>query len=260
MGNLIETAVLGGAMSLALATASQAGSAKPTIVLVHGAFAESASWNGVISELIRDGYPVVAADNPLRSVAGDAAHVASVVRSVKGRAVLVGHSYGGAVISAAADPGSNVKALVYVAAFAPEVGESSLQLTTRFAGSSLGPTLAAPVDLPNGEQNLYISQDKFPAQFAADVRPSEARLMAVAQRPVTQGALAERAVRAAWKTIPSWWVYGTADRNIPPKTLAFMADRAHARKSLAVAGASHLVMVSHPREVADLIEDAAMAR
>ena len=203
---------------------------------------------------------MIAAANPLRSVGGDAAHVASVVKSVKGPVVLVGHSYAGAVISAAADHQPNVRALVYVAAFAPDVGESSLELTGKFPGSSLGPALAPPVGLPNGEQDLYVQQERFPAQFAADIPASDARLMAAAQRPVTQAALSDRAVTAAWKTIPSWSIYGAADRNIPPVTLAFMADRAHARKTVVVPGASHLVMVSHPHEVAALIEDAATAR
>ncbi|MER8692878.1 alpha/beta hydrolase [Mesorhizobium opportunistum] len=248
-----------GAFCLASATVALAGEPKPTIVLVHGAFAESASWSGVMADLIQDGFPVIAAANPLRSVSGDAAHVASVVGSVKGPVILVGHSYAGAVISAMADQLPNVKALVYVAAFEPDVGESSLELTGRFPGSTLGPTLAPPVNLANGEQDLYVQQDKFPAQFAADVPEVDARLMGAAQRPVNQAALADRAVRAAWKTIPSWSIYGAADRNIPPAAMAFMAERAHARKTVIVPGASHLVMVSHPREVVALIEDAANA-
>ncbi|WP_435053059.1 MULTISPECIES: alpha/beta fold hydrolase [Mesorhizobium] len=257
---MIKTAAIVGAFNLAAATAALGSDVKPTIVLVHGAFAESASWNGVVADLTRDGFSVIAAANPLRSVGGDAAHVASVVSSVKGPVVLVGHSYAGAVISAMADQEANVKALVYVAAFEPDVGESSLELTGKFPGSTLGPALAAPVNLPNGEQDLYIQQDKFPAQFAADVPEADARLMAAAQRPVNQAALADRAVRAAWKTIPSWSIYGAADRNIPPAAMAFMADRAHARKTVVVPGASHLVMVSHPQEVAALIEDAANAK
>lgn len=260
MRMLIKTAAIVGAFNLAAATAALASDPKPTIVLVHGAFAESASWNGVVADLTRDGFPVIAAANPLRSVGGDAAHVAGVVGSVKGAVVLVGHSYAGAVISAVADQESNVKALVYVAAFEPDVGESSLELTDKFPGSTLGSALAPPVNLPNGEQDLYIQQDKFPAQFAADVPEADARLMAAAQRPVNQAALADRAVAATWKAIPSWSIYGAADRNIPPAAMAFMADRAHARKTVVVPGASHLVMVSHPHEVAALIEDAANAK
>jgi pimeloyl-ACP methyl ester carboxylesterase len=259
MPNLFRAAALAGAMSLTLSAAAHAADAKPTIVLVHGAFAESASWNGVAADLIKDGYVVVAAANPLRSVAGDAAYVAAVVKSIKGPVILVGHSYGGAVISAAASATPNVKGLVYVSAFAPEPGESSLSLSGKFPGSTLGPALAAPVDLPDGGKDLYIQQDKFPHQFAADVPAGEAGAMAATQRPVTQGALGEPSVTAAWKTIPSWSIYGAADLNIPPAALAFMAQRAHAKKTVVVAGASHVVMVSHPREVADLIEEAAKA-
>jgi pimeloyl-ACP methyl ester carboxylesterase len=231
--------------------------AKPTVVLVHGAFADSSSWNGVVADLTRDGYHVVAAANPLRGVAKDAAAVRTVIDAIPGPVILVGHSYGGTVISAAADGAANVKALVYVAAFAPEVGESTFDLTGKFPGSTLPPTLDKPVDLPGGAHDLYIQQDKFPAQFAADVPLAQARLMAVAQRPLTDAAGAEKAVAASWKAIPSWWVYGQADRNIPPVAMKWMAERAHARKVVTIAGASHVVMISHPHEVAKLIEDAA---
>lgn len=260
MHNLSKIAALAGAMTFSAAVAAHAADAKPTIVLVHGAFADGSSWNGVIADLTKDGYSIVAAANPLRSVSGDAAYVASVVKSIKGPVVLVGHSYGGAVISTAAVGASNVKALVYVSAFAPAAGESSLELSGKFPGSSLGPTLAPPVTLPDGGQDLYIQQDKFPAQFAADVPAAEARLMAAEQRPITQAALAEKSGAGAWSSIPSWSIYGTADLNIPPAALAFMAERAHAKKTVAVKGASHVVMVSHPHEVAALIEDAAKAQ
>jgi pimeloyl-ACP methyl ester carboxylesterase len=260
MRNSIKIAALAGAMSLATVAAGHAADAKPTVVLVHGAFAESSSWNGVIADLTRDGYPVVAAANPLRGVSGDAAYVAALVKSIKGPVILVGHSYGGTVISAAASDAPNVKGLVYVSAFAPEVGETSLELSGKFPGSSLGPALAPPVSLPDGGQDLYIQQDKFAAQFAADLPAAEARLMAVEQRPVAQASLTEKSVAAAWKSIPSWSIYGTADLNIPPAALAFMAERAHARKTIAVKGASHVVMVSHPHEVSALIEDAANAK
>ena len=260
MPNLIKTAALACAMTLSAAGASLAADVKPTIVLVHGAFAESSSWNGVVTDLIRDGYPVVAAANPLRSVAGDAAFVAAVVKSIKGPVVLVGHSYGGTVVSAAADGVPNVKALVYVDAFAPDVGETSLSLSGKFPGSTLGPALAPPVSLPGGGQDLYIQPDKYRAQFAADVPLADTRLMAVGQRPVTQAALAEPSVVAAWKTIPSWSIYGSADLNIPPAAMAFMAERAHARKTVVVPGGSHVTMVSHPHEVAALIEEAASAK
>lgn len=252
-----------GAIAMALpllASAQKAPMSKPTVVLVHGAFADSSSWNGVIQRLHAKGYTVVAAANELRSVKSDAAEVASVLKNIHGPVVLVGHSYGGSVISEAASGLDNVKALVYVAAFAPDVGESAGELAGRFPGSSLGPALAPPVALTSGGNDLYIQQDKFRAQFAADVPAPQARLMAVGQRPITDAALHETSTSAAWKTIPSWFVYGSADLNIPPAAQAFMAERAHSRKTVVIKGASHVVMVSHPAEVAALIEQAARAK
>ncbi len=229
-------------------------------MLVHGAFAGSSSWNNVAARLERDGYTVIAAANELRSVKGDADYVAALVSSIKGPVVLVGHSYGGSVISTAATGKANVKALVFVSAFLPEAGETGLELSGKFPGSTLGPTLAPPVALPGGGQDLYIIQDKFPAQFAADVPLEDARLMAATQRPITQAALGEGAGAPAWKTIPSWTVYGSADRNIPPAMHAFMAKRANVRKSVEVPGSSHVVMISHPGVVTALIEEAATAK
>lgn len=230
---------------------------KPTVVLVHGAFADASSWNGVIERLHVGGYRVIAAPNELRGVKTDAAEVSSLVRSISGPVVLVGHSYGGTVISAAADGLPNVKALVYVAAFAPAVGESSAKLAAKFPGSSLAAALAPPVALAQGVNDLYIQPDRFHAQFAADVPAHAARLMAAGQRPITDAALNEASTAAAWKTLPSWFVYGDADRNIPAAAHAFMADRAQAREALVIPGGSHVVMVSHPDIVAGLIEKAA---
>jgi pimeloyl-ACP methyl ester carboxylesterase len=233
---------------------------KPTVVLVHGAFADASSWNGVIARLKKFGYPVVAVANPLRSVRSDADYVRRIVSSLETSVVLVGHSYGGAVISEAAAQTPNVKSLVYVAAFAPEVGETALELSGKFPGSTLAPTLAKPVALPDGGKDLYIRQDKFHEQFAADVSESDAKLMAATQRPITETALAEAAISAAWKTIPSWFVYGDADKNIPPQALGWMAERAQSKGTVVVDGASHVVMVSHPDKVAELIEEAATAQ
>jgi pimeloyl-ACP methyl ester carboxylesterase len=233
---------------------------RPTIVLVHGAFADASSWNGVIRILETDGYRVVAAANPLRSVHGDAQSVADIVESIKSPVVLVGHSYGGLVISAAANGHSNVKSLVFVAAFAPQAGETALELTGKFPGSTLGPTLAPPVAISAGGKDLYIQQDKFPDQFAADVPKKEAKLMAATQRPIAADALNEPASAPAWKTTPSWFIYGDKDKNIPPEALGFMAERAHSRQTVVINGASHVVMVSHPQQVAKLIESAATAQ
>lgn len=245
---------------LATGAQAQSGPAKPTIVLVHGAFADSSSWNRVITILQRDGYAVVAAPNPLRGVRADADVVADVVRSIDGPVVLAGHSYGGSVISEAAEGLPNVKGLVYVAAFAPDTGETALGLTGQFPGSTLGPALAPPVRLTAGGNDLYILQARFHDQFAADVPAAEARLMAAGQRPVAEAALSEPSTAPAWKHLPSWFIYGDADKNIPPAAMGFMAERAKARQTVVVKGASHVVMVSHAPEVASVIERAATAR
>jgi pimeloyl-ACP methyl ester carboxylesterase len=233
--------------------------AKPTIVLVHGAFAESSSWNGVIAELNRDGFRTIAAANPLRGVASDAAAVSAVIGSIGGPVVLVGHSYGGPVITEAANGKNNVKALVYVAGFAPDKGESSLTLSGKFPGSTLGEALL-PVARPDGGQDLYIQPEKFHEQFAADVPAAQASLMAATQRPVADAALAEPSDAPSWKTIPSYAIYGSADRNIPPAVMKFMAERAHSVKTIVVEGGSHALMVSRPEAIALLIEEAASAQ
>jgi pimeloyl-ACP methyl ester carboxylesterase len=247
-----------GAALLAVAPASGA-DVKPTVVLVHGAFADGSSWNGVIANLEKDGYPVIAVANPLRGVKSDGDYVRRIIENLNRPVVLVGHSYGGHVISEAASPGGNVKALVFVAAFAPEKGESAASLSGKFPGSTLAPTLAKPVALESDTKDLYIQQDKFHDQFAADVSVKDAALMAAAQRPVTEAALNEPANGEAWKTIPSWFVYGGADKNIPPRALGWMAERAKSKETVVVKGASHVVMVSHPDRVAKVIEDAAKA-
>lgn len=245
--------------SLIIGTNASAQTEKPTVVLVHGAFADASSWNGVVKILEKDGYPVVAAANPLRSVKGDGAAVSALLAGIKSPVVLVGHSYGGNVISEAANDRANVKALVYVSAFAPEAGETVAGLAGKFPGSTLGPTLAAPVVLADGGKDLYIQQDKFHDQFAADVPAAQAALMAATQRPVTEAALNEQSGTPAWKHIPSWYIYGDKDKNIPPQAMAFMAKRAEAKMVKVVKGASHVVMVSNPEPVARLIEKAAEA-
>lgn len=253
--------VIGALLTMPILVAAQTSATqKPTVVLVHGAFADASSWNGVIKNLHTQGYDVIAAANPLRSVEGDAAYVNSLVKSINGPVVLVGHSYGGSVITDAAAGADNVKALVYVAAFAPDSGENAIDLSGRFPGSSLGAALAPPVPLADGGNDLYISQSKFPAQFAADLPAADAVLMAAEQRPATQAALSGANKSAAWKTIPSWFIYGTGDLNIPPAAHAFMAKRANSRKTVVIDGASHVVMISHPSEVAALIEQAAQPR
>nr|WSX53118.1 alpha/beta hydrolase [Streptomyces sp. NBC_00974] len=232
---------------------------RPTIVLEHGAFADASSWDGVVERLQRAGYPVVAAANPLRGPATDAAYLRSVVQNIDGPVVLVGHSYGGTVISQAATGlEGKVKALVYIAAFLPDVGESSLGLTNKFPGSTLGQVIA-PVnyELPGGASgaDVFIKPDKFRQQFAADVPADRARLMATRQRPIAAAALEENSTLAAWKTIPSWSLVTTEDRNIPVAAQRFMSARAHARTT--EIDASHAVSVSRPDAVARIVEKAA---
>lgn len=229
---------------------------KPTIVLVHGAFADSSSWEGVTRLLLAEGYPVIAAANPLRGLQSDADYVANILNSIEGPVVLVGHSYGGMVISNAVQNNDNVQALVYIDAFAPDAGESAFALSTLFPGSTLGDALA-PVALPDGLTDLYIQPEKFHTQFAADVPEDETRWMAATQRPVTDAALNEVSGEPAWKTIPSWFIYGDADLNIPPAVIEFMAERADAWETVVVEGGSHVVMISHPDAVANLIKKAA---
>ncbi|MFE7835053.1 alpha/beta fold hydrolase [Streptomyces sp. NPDC057474] len=234
---------------------------KPTVVLEHGAFADSSSWSGVIERLRQSGYPVVAAANPLRGPASDAAYLRSVLDRVEGPVVLVGHSYGGTVISdAAVGREDQVKALVYIAAFLPDEGESTLGLSNKFPGSTLGNAIeAVPYSLPGGASgdDVYIKPDKFRQQFAADVSPDEAAVMAATQRPIAAAALEEQATRAAWKTIPSWSLIATKDFNIPAAAQRFMSERAGART--VEVRASHAVPVSKPGAVSRIIEQAAAA-
>ncbi|WP_330270001.1 alpha/beta hydrolase [Lentzea sp. NBC_00516] len=258
-------AVLGTLLALAAVVPSGAGAAeetekqgakKPTVVLVHGAFADASSWNGVVERLQRKGFPVVAVANPLRSVTGDADYLRKVLASIDGPIVLVGHSYGGMVGSQAALGNPNVKSLVYVAAFAPEKGESALELSNKFPGSTLGDTLSA-IDIGDGSKDLTIQQDKYWQQFAADVSRKDATLAAATQRPINDTALTEKAGEPAWHTIPSYFVVAGKDKNIPIAAQKWMAERAHARAVVEVRGASHSVAVSQPDTVADLIVRAA---
>jgi pimeloyl-ACP methyl ester carboxylesterase len=261
-GVLAAAAVFASAVILPLAAAAAPAAAetgktpKPTVVLVHGAFAESASWNGVVAKLQRKGYPVVAVANPLRGLDSDIQYVRQVMAGIHGPIVLAGHSYGGAVISGAAAGNTQVKALAYIAAFAPEKGESALELSGKFPGSTLGAALNSN-PLGDGSNDLSIKPDKFRAQFAADVPRDEAALMAATQRPVRDVALTQKATDAAWHTIPSWFLIPTADKNIPLAAQEFMAERANARDVVELRGASHAVTVSRPNEVADLIIEAA---
>ncbi|WP_250032328.1 alpha/beta fold hydrolase [Paractinoplanes maris] len=258
LATAVAAVIAAGVLSPVVAQAHGGGShqAEPTVVLVHGAFADSSGWNDVVQRLQNHGYPVVAAANPLRSVAADARTVRSIIDSIDGPVVLVGHSYAGNVISAAATGEKNVKALVYVAAFLPDTGESAGELSNKFPGSTLAATLQQ-VPVAGGGTDLYIDQAKFPQQFAADVPVRKAKLLAVSQRPVDAAALAEPATGVpAWRSIASYDLIPGADRNIPPAAQYWMAKRARA-KVVSVPGASHLVLASHPGVTAELIERAA---
>jgi pimeloyl-ACP methyl ester carboxylesterase len=232
-------------------------SARPTIVLVHGAFADSSSWNPVITRLLAKGYPVIAVAIPLRGLKSDADYVGSIIDTIPGSVILVGHSYGGSVISAAGVGRPRVNALVFVSAFAPEQGETAAMLAGKFPGGTLADTLAPPTPLPGGGNDIYILQNKYRAQFAADVDADAAKLMAATQRPITDAALNEPfSGTPAWKSTPSWFLSGSLDKNIPAATHAFMAKRAHAKQVVEVAGASHVVMITHPDALVKLIDQA----
>jgi pimeloyl-ACP methyl ester carboxylesterase len=256
---VVATAVA--ALSLFAVTAASAqpgghAARKPTVVLVHGAFADSSGFTAVTRRLSADGYPVVAAANPLRGLSSDAAQVKALLASIDGPIVLVGHSYGGAVISTAAAGDPDVRALVYLAAFVPEAGESAEALANRFPGSTVGQSLK-PVPLPDGQVDLYINPAVYRANVAADLPARDAAVYAITQRPATGTALGEPAAGTpAWRTIPSYNLIAGADRIIPPATQQFMAKRSGAKVQV-VKGASHLVFVSQPGTTAAFIEKAA---
>lgn len=232
----------------------------PTVVLVHGAFAESASWDGVIADLSRRGYRSVAIANPLRGLAEDAAYLRSIIDSIDGPVVVAGHSYGGSVMSEAAEGADNVTALVYIASFHLEPGESTGELAAKYPGGELGPALAPrPFPAADGStgSDLYIKPEEFRRVFAADVEPDITDLMAATQRPIAAKALEDKATKAAWRTIPSWALVTTQDLAIPADAMRFMAERAgsHATEI----DASHAVSVSQPAVVAEIIDAAARA-
>ena len=240
------------------AAAKPSATTKPTIVLVHGAFADASGWLGVTERLQHAGYTVVAPANPLRSLYGDAAYIAGVLKQIPGPIILVGHSYGGAVITNAAAGSRNVKALVYIDAFIPAVGEKVLNLAG--AGSLLPASLQLLKYPPFGptDAEAIIEPAKYPAVFAGDLPLNVARAMAATQRPLALLAGEEPTKAAAWKHIPSWDVIGMGDKVITPAQQMMMAKRAHA-KVTEIPGASHVSMISHPGVAAAVIERAAAA-
>ena len=231
---------------------------KRTIVLVHGAFAESASWSSVIDSLVNSGQLAIAAANPLRGLATDAAAVGDLVRTIDGPVVLVAHSYGGAVISNVPADAGEIVGLVYVNAFAPDTGESCFSLAGLFPGSMLGRDTSRPVPRRDGTTDLYIVRDRFQELFCADVPAPQAARMAATQRPATQEALSEPSgERPLWRELPSLFLISEDDRIIPPELQRFMAERARAQRTLGIPGASHALPVSEPKATTDLILEAA---
>jgi pimeloyl-ACP methyl ester carboxylesterase len=250
----IATLILAGfAAAIPGVLASDAGKdPKPSIVLVHGAFADGSGWRHVIPLLEKDGYTVTAVQNPLTSLGDDVATTKRAIDAQKGTVVLVGHSYGGAVITAAATGSTQIKALVYIAAFAPDAGDSLGSLLKSMAPSDIGPAL-----VPDAGGFLYIDRAKFHDVFAKDVSPAEARILAATQKPIFGPIFETPGPGAAWKTIPSWYLVANEDRAINPDLQRFMAKSIGAKTS--EVKASHVPFITHPRAVAKIIEAAANA-
>ena len=236
---------------------------KPSIVLIHGAWADGSSWSRVISILQQQGYTVYAPANPLRGLTSDSAYIASFLQSISGPIILVGHSYGGAVITNAATGNPNVKALVYVDAFASDQGESLASLSSVPPPPGQSPSCLSGdpttvfnfVPLTGGDVDLYVKPNLFPSCFANDLPPKEGEVLASTQRAFALGALPQQSGAPAWKTIPSFYLVGTIDNVIPPFAQLAMAQRAHS--TIVQVKAGHLSMISQPEAVTDLINQAA---
>jgi pimeloyl-ACP methyl ester carboxylesterase len=247
-------ALLTAVAAFAIVTASPTSaspSPKPTIVLVHGAFADGSCWNALIPLLQTEGFTVIAVQNALASYADDVTTIKRVIAAQKGSVVLVGHSYGGALITGAATGSANVKMLVYVAAFAPDEGETLSTLLGKASPSKLASAL-----VPDAAGFLFIEPAKYREVFAADLSASETQVMAATQRPLFAGTFEEKLPAPGWKTIPSWYVVATKDEAIPPDLERMMAKRIGAKKLLEV-NSSHVVFISHAKVIAKFISDAA---
>lgn len=236
-------------------------SGTPTVALIHGAFADSSSWAGVVERLQADGVPVVAIVNPLRGLAYDTAYVASAINQIQGPVLVVAHSYGGAVISNACATTPNTVGLVFVAAFAPEIGENLLQIEGESRDSVLSSALVEEM-YPAGEGGepaveYVISAGMFHAAFAADLPAKQAAVMQATQRPAAQACFSEQATAAAWKNLPAWAVIATNDRAAGTDVVRDMAKRAQA-DATEIAG-SHVIMVSQPQAVTEVIRRALAA-
>jgi pimeloyl-ACP methyl ester carboxylesterase len=235
--------------------------AKPTIVLVHGGYADSSCWNRTLEYLEGDGYPTICGSNPLRGIPTDAPYIASLLDSITGPIVLVAHSMGGTVVTNAAAGKNNVKALVYIAAFVPDVGETQGELINKFPGSEVLPvSVPVPYTKPDGTTgtDFYLGKDG-QAAFAADIPTGEFRVLQATQRPFDADSFIYPTTAAAWHTVPVWGLVAGRDKAIPPAAERWMYSRANARKVVEVPNSSHCAMLSHPQIVADLITQAAKA-
>ena len=242
------------------ATDEQTG-ARPTIVLVHGAFADASSWNGVIERLQQQGYTVIALANPLRGLAADSAYTASLLNQLDGPVLLVGHSYAGAVITNAATSAPNVLGLVYIAAFATDDGENLNDVESGSKDSILG-TALVQYHYPSGPDGetaveLAVNPALFREAFAADLPTKTTALMAATQRPTAATAFGEASGPPAWKTLPSWTVVATGDKAAGADVIRSQARRAGA--DITEVEGSHVIMISQPQAVTDVILTAARA-
>ena len=236
-------------LTLTLAATARA-QTKPTIVLVHGAFADAAGWSDVIDRLQKRGYNVVAVENPLTGLAEDVATTKRLVDAQPGDVVLVGHSYGGAVISGASAGDPKVKALVFVAAFAPDENEPLKAVGAKFPQPALNAALR-----PDAAGFLFVDTAAFHDAFAADLPRAQTRIAAASQKPLVAAAFDQSNPGAGWKTIPSWYIVAKNDRAINPDAERFFAKRANAKTT--EVESSHVVFLSHPDVVVNVIVDAA---
>jgi len=263
---LIILALLAVPASVAFGSSSNASNiVKPSVVLIHGAWADGSSWSRVVSVLQTHGYTVYVPPNPLRGLTSDSAYIASFLQTITGPIILVGHSYGGAVITNAATGNPNVKALVYIDAFAPDQGESLASLSSVLPPPGQSPSCLSGdptqvfnfVPLTGGDVDLYVKPSLFPSGFANDLPPNEGAVLASTQRAFALSALPQPSGVPAWRSIPSFYLVGTIDNVIPPFAQLFMAQRANA--TIVQVRASHLVMISHPNAVVGLIDEATLS-
>jgi len=232
-------------------------STKPTLVFVHGAFADGSSWAPMVA-MLSGHCPYVIAANPLQGLESDAASLVALLGTISGPKVLVGHSYGGSVITEAAASASDVRALVYVSAFAPQAGETADQLVGRFPGSRLPDALLA-ASTPGGDADLYVRRDRYREVLAADLDRDRAEAAADSQRPVKRSAFDAPCRSPGWHDLPNWFIYGSEDQALPTALLDFMARRAGASEVSVIYGGSHNIHVSHPSTVLAFVERAAEA-